>query len=79
MPRYHFNIFNDSTVMDDEGLELPDIAAAVDEAIRSARELIGHEIMAGRAIHRSHKIEIADEGGKVLHTVRFGEVVRVEL
>jgi hypothetical protein len=78
MRRYHFNVFNDFTSLDDEGRELPDIAAAVDEAIRSARELIGHEIMAGRTIHRSHRIEIADDAGSILHTVRFGDIVRLE-
>jgi hypothetical protein len=78
MPRYHFNVFNDFTSLDDEGRDLPDIAAAVEEAIRSTRELIGHEIMAGRAVHQSHRIEIADDAENVLHTVRFGEIVRLE-
>lgn len=28
MPRYFFNLYNDLTAIDEEGVELPDLAAA---------------------------------------------------
>ena len=76
MPRYHLNLFNDADVMDEEGAEFPDLAAAKAEAIRGARALMADHVVQGRAITLS--IEVADESGKVLAVIPFRELVRIQ-
>lgn len=76
MPRYFFHIYNDATSLDDEGQELPDLAAARAHAIQGARALMSDTLKDGR-IDLSHHIEIADERGELLLDVTFGEAVEV--
>ena len=40
MPRYYFHLENGTTVLDDTGVELRDIAAAQNEALRATDEII---------------------------------------
>lgn len=75
MPRFFLHVFNDTSALDTEGSELPDLEAARRDAVQGIRELIAEEIVAGRAVSRRHRIEIQDEHGKHLHTVSFGEVL----
>jgi hypothetical protein len=77
MPRYFFHLYNDQTVMDEEGVELPDIEAALANGIKEAREIMLDTVLQGR-INFSHWIDIADESGAVVRTVSFGEAVAVE-
>jgi hypothetical protein len=77
MPRFYFHIYDDADVLDEEGLELPDVAAALYEATRSARALASTDVLEGR-LRLHHRIDVADESGRVLDTVRFGDAVTVE-
>lgn len=77
MPIYFFNLFNDAEWRDDEGAECPDLAAAKDIAIASARELMAEHVTKGRPVHLHHRIEVADADGKVLATIPFNEVITV--
>jgi hypothetical protein len=77
MPRYFFHLYNDETVMDEEGRMLPDLSAARANAIGEAREMMLETVAEGR-INLSHRIDIADEAGAVVGTVSFGEAVTVE-
>lgn len=77
MPRYYFNLYNDAEVLDDEGIEHPDLAAARQEAIRGARALIAEHVVGGRPVTLSHRIEIADESRLVRATIFFREVITV--
>jgi hypothetical protein len=43
MPRYYFNITNDRSFEDTDGLELVDLAAAREEAGEFARDMMRHE------------------------------------
>ena len=38
MPRYYFNLEDGQRLLDDSGLDLPDIEAAQKEALRSKRQ-----------------------------------------
>jgi hypothetical protein len=40
MPRYYFHMENGRSVLDDTGLELTDIAAAQDEALRASGDIL---------------------------------------
>jgi hypothetical protein len=41
MPRFHFHIVNGKNVYDESGVELPDVDAARNEAVRFAGEVLG--------------------------------------
>ncbi len=77
MPKYHLNIFNAVDTYDEEGLELPDLAAAKKAAINGARHLMAEHIVAGRPLDLSDRIEIADERGSVLATLPFREMITI--
>jgi hypothetical protein len=77
MPRYFFHIYNDVIAEDEEGAELPDMAAAREHAICGARSLMAEEVVAGRlCLH--HRIEVADEQGRVVMKIPFRELVNIE-
>ena len=76
MPRFYFHLRNDLSVDDEEGVELPDLAAARDHAIYNARSIAAENVHAGK-LSLSHRIEIADERGTIVATVQFGDAVSV--
>lgn len=77
MARFHLNLFNDLDVMDEEGIELPDLAAARDHSIAAARALMAEHVVMGRPIKLDHRIEVADHAGRVLATIPFREVITI--
>ena len=60
MPRYYFHVFNDVVAIDEEGIELPDLDAAREQAMDSARELVCESIHKGH-LNLDHRIEVEDE------------------
>lgn len=78
MPRFFFHLHECGTVIeDDEGIELADLAAARDQAIHNARDVMAGEVRAGRLCLRC-VIHIHDTGGARVETVRFREALTVE-
>lgn len=75
MRRFHLNVFSDVEAQDYEGIERPDLDRVIAEAVIGVRDLVATGIREGRPIHRSHRIEITDEVGTVLHMVYFGDVL----
>jgi hypothetical protein len=47
MPRYFFDIHDGDTCVDEHGMQLPNLDAAIDEAIRSLPNIAAHEIPVG--------------------------------
>lgn len=78
MPRYHINIFDDEVALDEEGIELPDFEAARHEAVVGGRALIAEQVARGAPFHLGHYIEIADDQGAVLETIRFRDIVALK-
>ena len=77
MPRFRFNLYNSTGfVEDEEGRELPDLAAARHEAMNDIRSILSEEITAGRVDLRG-RLEIVDELAKLSSTVRFDEAVEI--
>ena len=76
MPRYFFNVYDDVVAIDDEGVELPSLEAAKLQALAGARELIGEQVKHGY-VERSHWIDICDEQGSTLHTLRFSDAIEI--
>ena len=77
MPRFYFHLRNDVIADDEEGQELPDLAAAREVAIMNARELAAATVLEGR-LHLGHYIEIENEHGQIVATVTFREAVTIE-
>jgi hypothetical protein len=78
MAHFYFHLRNDiGLTRDDEGQELPDLAAAREYAIDNIRSVLGGEAREGRIDLRG-SIEIADGGGSVLAVVSFSEAVDLQ-
>ena len=75
MPRYYFHLHNDVEAPDEEGKEFPDLTAAKAYAIREARILAAEQIKERGDLVLHHRIDIADESGTVLESVRWADVV----
>ena len=75
MARYYFHICDRGVVIpDEEGMELPNIEAALLEARLSARDLALADIGGGHTASLS-TIEIADADGNVLRVPSFGRLL----
>jgi hypothetical protein len=77
VPRFFFHLFNDEDTLDREGMELSDEAAAHEQAIRAAKDMASQGVADGRLV-LSNRIEVVNEAGQTIDTVRFGDVVHVE-
>jgi hypothetical protein len=76
VPHYFFDLHNDIEAIDSEGRDFPDVEAAKVNAIREVREMMCESVQTGR-VNLSHRIDVRDESGQVIHVVRFGEAVQV--
>ena len=78
MPRYFFHVHDGSSLPDDEGTELRDLYAAQEEAIRLSGELLRD--MGGRFWDGAvWNLEVTDEAGRILFTLRFSAVEATDL
>lgn len=75
MAHFYFNVYNTETTLDGVGSELSGLPEAVGEARNAAADLIREEILAGRPLHRHHRIEVEDEDHNVVHVLRFEELI----
>jgi hypothetical protein len=78
MPLYFFNLRNDVSVDDEEGVELPDIETARAWASKYAVEMAALSVAERQHLDVHHRIAVTNESGKLLVTVEFGDVVRIE-
>jgi hypothetical protein len=75
MPHFYFHICNGTGfVEDEEGQELPDIAAARATAITSARDIMATDIRIGE-LDLASFIEVEDEDRQWLFTLLFLDAV----
>ncbi len=77
MPRYFFHVYDDIIAEDEEGVELPNLAAARLNALRGARDLIGEQVRRGYFV-LSHWIDVVDEQGKKVLTITFRDAVAIK-
>jgi hypothetical protein len=74
MSRFYFHIIADGrTIPDEEGMELPNLLAAQEEAMASAREL---SLESGSRMEK-RTVQIVDGVGRVLGTVPVFDTVPV--
>lgn len=71
MPRFFFsNRHRDQTYLDPEGSDLSDLATAMAEAARSAREMMADELRRG-PLTPGRSVDIVGDDGAVLATIAF--------
>ena len=77
MPNYFFLVRCDGEVLPDDGEpeELPALDAAKSKAIEGAREILSEAVLIGNAAGLNMQIEVQDEKGEQLFSVRVGRVV----
>jgi hypothetical protein len=80
MPKYLFRVMEAGKTFlgDEEPQEFPDLESAKLEAMEGAREILSAAALAGKAANFDTKIEVQDEAGKSLFTVRCGRVVEAD-
>ena len=78
MPKFYFHLHDDYDTRDEDGKELPDIDAAREYAEANALFTMAETLKEQGRINLRHHIDIEDEHGKVLATVRFRDVVAIE-
>lgn len=76
MPRYFLNIHDEFVALDYEGVELPDLHAAREEAIHGLRDIIGQEVKNGR-VPTYEYIDIKDESGNQLSRITFFDAIQI--
>jgi hypothetical protein len=75
MPRYFFDLFDDMVVIDNVGLELPDLDRARREAI-SAIAGVAQDILPGDGPAKTLRVNVRDESGSVVITAEISFAVR---
>jgi hypothetical protein len=77
LPRFFFHVRRGGRLAtDEEGVEHPDDAAALDEAIQGARDVVATWVKAGDPVDPG-EVVVVNEAGKVVAEVRFRDVVRL--
>jgi len=76
VPRFYFHLFDDTQSPEEEGRELPSSEVAFEIARAEAREMASAEVLQGR-LNLAHHVEVTDEFGRIVSTVRFRDVVEV--
>ncbi|KAB1069872.1 DUF6894 family protein [Methylobacterium planeticum] len=70
MPRYHFNVHDGRSLLDDDGTELPNTTFARREAIRYAGALLEDEATR-LAVGEEWRLEVTDSVGLILFCLNF--------
>jgi hypothetical protein len=74
MPRYFFHVHDGGSVLDDVGIELPDISAARTAAIELSGEILRSEAVGAFSDHLCWEVEVSDSpelGGRPLFVLQF--------
>jgi hypothetical protein len=77
MPRFFLHLADGYPVCDEDGMFFENADAAREEAIRAARDMMADQVRQGRLSLRD-RIDIEDEAGNPLFSVRFREAVELE-
>lgn len=78
MPRFYFHLFDGAHIIDDEGVELPNVATAREVGIESAIHVLAAEMIEKGTITLANRIEVEDEDHRTVLTLPFRSVVTVK-
>ena len=78
MPRYFLHIRDGEKLIEDkEGIDLPSVTSAKDEAEQAAREILADKVRSGEIID-GQEFEIHDGWGNRMLTVSFKSVLKLK-
>jgi hypothetical protein len=77
MPLFYFHIYDDLDFLDEQGIDMPDAAAARVAALAGARGMMSEQVKNGRLVLH-HRIEVEDEYGGSILTLPFGDALVIE-
>ena len=77
VPRFFFHLFNDITSIDEEGVELPNAALAMQRAISIAREMAAESVKQGHLV-LDHRLEVTGDAGQTVSVVYFRDIVDIK-
>jgi hypothetical protein len=77
LPHYFFHLYNEEVLKDQSGEEFIDEGAARRAAIRGISELIAENIVQGKLVDLGDRIDVADEHGRIITTITFGDLFHV--
>lgn len=78
MPRFFFNVHDgDEIIRDHEGVDVPALDDAIEEARQAARDLLAERVKHGAAID-SQAFEVLDDKGKAVLTLPFRSVLQLD-
>jgi hypothetical protein len=76
MPHFYFHVYNHDITIGEEGRDLPDLAAARELALDSARDLVCESVHQGH-LNLDHRIEVQDDAGETVITLTFREAFTI--
>ena len=77
MPRYHFDLHDGvGLVIDEEGRELPDLAAVRREAVKGIRSVVSAEIRRG-SLDLTGRLVVRDGSGAEVLAMTFAEALSI--
>ena len=78
MQFYLHVVTHQERLVDHEGVDFEDISQAILNAKQSARDIMAEELLSGGTPALNWCIQIADTEGRILHTVRFSELLLLD-
>lgn len=77
MPTYYFHLRDaGQTFADEEGADLPNLAAAEERSVAAARDILSFEVRRGSASLHA-QIDVIDEDGHTVLVTPFRRAVRI--
>lgn len=77
MPRYFFHLRNGRHVLlDPDGQDLADDAAAAERALSEARFLISQDVLTG-VIDLAQRVDVEDPEGRIIHSLAFTDAIDI--
>lgn len=74
--RYYLNVRTDTElIVDDEGVELPDLGDAAEEALQAARDILADRVKHGEKVDDG-VFEVLDKSGTTVLTIPIRSVLR---
>jgi hypothetical protein len=74
VPRFYFHVFDGAPCIDEEGVELADLAAARQAAVAGARSIMGHDLFDGK-LPLQGSISVADASGEIVDWITFRDAL----
>jgi hypothetical protein len=78
MARYFFDLHNSMASLDEEGVELPDLNAALARALFEARAMIQASVAETGRIDLHDHLDVRSDSGEVLYVLHFEDAVTVQ-